>query len=154
MLTIPGLHKLVPTRAFLSHLRSWCLLWVGHRVDRHSCVLLTCCIEIADVHFRYAINLARDFGPRLMSYAVGYGPEVWSAGGYYFWVSIALHLSAGIFLFLSLMVLDTDGSTVPRLCLWRLVIRLLHLHWSGLAAKRALAWIQTPLPYWKTSNNL
>ncbi|GIZ48864.1 hypothetical protein CKM354_001190800 [Cercospora kikuchii] len=45
----------------------------------------------------YAINLARDFGPRLMSYAVGYGHEVWSAGGYYFWIPMVAPFAGCLF---------------------------------------------------------
>ncbi|CZT53017.1 related to aquaporin-9 [Rhynchosporium secalis] len=45
----------------------------------------------------YAINLARDFGPRLMSYAVGYGNQVWSAGDYYFWIPIVIPFLGCIF---------------------------------------------------------
>ncbi|KFY15756.1 hypothetical protein V492_01772 [Pseudogymnoascus sp. VKM F-4246] len=45
----------------------------------------------------YAINFARDFGPRLMSYILGYGPGVWSAGGYYFWIPIVAPFCGCIF---------------------------------------------------------
>ena len=34
----------------------------------------------------FAINMARDFGPRLMTDCLGYGNEVWTAAGHYFWI--------------------------------------------------------------------
>jgi glycerol uptake facilitator-like aquaporin len=43
----------------------------------------------------YAINPARDLGPRLFTSIAGWGPEVFRAGGYWFWIPIIGPLIGG-----------------------------------------------------------
>ncbi|KAL2689066.1 hypothetical protein Neosp_003118 [[Neocosmospora] mangrovei] len=72
----------------------------------------------------YAINLARDFGPRLVSYMIGYGTEVWSAGGYYFWIPMVipfLGTSFGGFLYDTFMYTGPSPMNTPYMGLKRLV---------------------------------
>ncbi len=44
----------------------------------------------------YAINPARDLGPRLFTFLGGWGPQVLSAGNYWFWVPVVAPLLGGI----------------------------------------------------------
>jgi glycerol uptake facilitator protein len=44
----------------------------------------------------YAINPARDFGPRLVAACVGWGSSVFRSHGWYFWVPIVAPLAGGV----------------------------------------------------------
>ncbi|HEY7506145.1 MAG TPA: aquaporin, partial [Nitrososphaera sp.] len=44
----------------------------------------------------YAINPARDLGPRLFTFVGGWGAEVFRAGNYWFWVPIVGPLIGGV----------------------------------------------------------
>ncbi|ERF70111.1 hypothetical protein EPUS_00298 [Endocarpon pusillum Z07020] len=73
----------------------------------------------------YAINLARDFGPRLFTYFVGYGHEVWSAGNYYFWIPMVapfLGCTFGGFLYDTLIYTGHSPINTPWMG-WKRIIR-------------------------------
>lgn len=77
----------------------------------------------------YAINLARDFGPRLMSYALGYGPNVWRAGGYYFWIPMVapfMGCTFGGFLYDVLLFTGESPINTPYWGLYRVVPGMRH----------------------------
>jgi MIP family channel proteins len=44
----------------------------------------------------YAINPARDFGPRVFTFVAGWGTEVFRAGNYWWWVPIAGPIVGGV----------------------------------------------------------
>ncbi|KAJ4855965.1 aquaglyceroporin like protein, other eukaryote [Trichoderma harzianum] len=72
----------------------------------------------------YAINLARDFGPRLVSFMIGYGHEVWSAGGYYFWIPMVAPFCGcafGGFLYDVFIFTGNSPINTPMLGLQRLM---------------------------------
>ncbi|KAL6699731.1 aquaporin-like protein [Trichoderma pleuroticola] len=72
----------------------------------------------------YAINLARDFGPRLVSFMIGYGHEVWSAGGYYFWIPMVAPFCGcafGGFLYDVFIYTGNSPINTPMLGLQRLM---------------------------------
>jgi len=81
----------------------------------------------------YAINLARDFGPRVMSYALGYGSEVFSAGGYYFWIPMVapfLGCAFGGFLYDVFIYTGESPINTPWMGLRRFT-RLTKTEWSN-----------------------
>lgn len=76
-----------------------------------------------------------------MSYILGYGTEVWSAGNYYFWVTFPCSCLQLIHL---TRVVDSHGHTLLGLYVWRFLIRLLHLH-RPFTYQYTLAWVEENL---------
>ncbi|KAK0248129.1 glycerol channel [Friedmanniomyces endolithicus] len=85
----------------------------------------------------YAINLARDFGPRLMSYFLGYGNNVWAAGNYYFWVPMIAPFfgcTFGGFLYDVLLFTGESPINTPYFGLYRFIPGMRHAY-DGMSFK-------------------
>ncbi|KKA28965.1 hypothetical protein TD95_000891 [Thielaviopsis punctulata] len=74
----------------------------------------------------YAINMARDTMPRLASFMLGYGREVWTAGNYYFWVPMVAPICGALFggfLYDLLVYSGESPINMPYMGLQRMVRR-------------------------------
>ncbi|KAF2092171.1 aquaporin [Saccharata proteae CBS 121410] len=84
----------------------------------------------------YAINPARDFGPRVMSYFLGYGDEVFSAYGYYFWIPMVSPFCGcafggalyDIFIYTGESPINTEWMGLKRILCLDVAIRHGHEH--------------------------
>jgi len=61
----------------------------------------------------FSLNGARDFGPRLFTFIVGYGTEVFTANSYYFWIPIVAPIVGGLVAGLVYDVLIYWGDKSP-----------------------------------------
>lgn len=64
----------------------------------------------------FSLNGARDFGPRLFTFIVGYGTEVFTANGFYFWIPIIAPIVGGLVagLVYDLLIYWGDKSPLNR----------------------------------------
>jgi aquaglyceroporin related protein len=76
----------------------------------------------------YAINPARDLGPRLMAYMVGYGPDVWNyRSQYWLWCPILGSIAGGMAgtAVYDLLIFEGEESIMNRPYVFCFVDRLL-----------------------------
>jgi hypothetical protein len=75
------------------------------------------------------MDFERDFGPRLMSYMVRYGPKVWTTGNYYFWVPIVTPFIGCAFRGFCMMFLSLRGRVKGQI--QKLALSIRHQNWAN-----------------------
>ncbi|KAL3670986.1 hypothetical protein V7S43_004171 [Phytophthora oleae] len=67
----------------------------------------------------YAVNPARDFGPRLFTFCAGWGSKVFTTRNYYFWIPIVADLMGGVAgAGLYRLLVEIHHPSLPQLPQW------------------------------------
>ena len=67
------------------------------------------------IHYRYAINPARDLGPRIMISLCGWGAEAFSSHGWWFWIPVVCcHLGGVVGVVVHTVVIEHQWGTESK----------------------------------------